>query len=1033
MDSPNLTLGLDLGPNSIGWALVDESRQQIAAAGVRVFPEGVDNFDTKKEKAKNEDRRNARAMRRQIARRARRRRIVREALTIAGLFPTDMGELKTLGETDPYDLRRRALDGPLSRYELGRVFLHLAQRRGFLSNRKSDRKQDDTKGLLAEMSKLKQQITESGSRTLGEFLARQQADPAKTHPLRIRGLHTRREMLEHEFEQIWESQRRFHADLLTDQLKFGSLGQRKYPLKPAPRQPGQSLLEQVGLHGLLFFQRRLRPVPRSIVGRCELEPKQRRCPRADRLAQRFRILQELNNLKYEEPQSGDEVTLSPQQRESLLGKLSEREKMSFGEICNALGFLEKVKFNLESGHRKNLQGHVTDAALAGKNAFGKRWHTFTETKRNAIVRALLELDDRELVELATTEWGLPHDAAQRLLNVQLPEGYLHLSRTALEKLVPPMERGLLLMTDDGTPSALSEAGYLRPDQRARQVQEQLPQPPDVANPVVRQALHEVRRVVNAVIREYGKPARIHVELARNAKASPEERQRLSKEIRDREAERDSVAAEIRLHGAHINRDAIDRYLLWQEQKEHCAYCLKPISPAQLLGGEADVDHILPASRCLDNSFQNRVVACNACNHAKGNQTPYEWLAEREPERYEKVCQWARGKLRYPKYKRFRQKALDLDQFIARQLSDTRYISRSVLDYLRCLLPEPHLALGLKGQQTAMLRHHWGLNRVLRQDDLDLKNRDDHRHHAVDAIVVALTNRSRLQQLADLLRRGGTQATGELIIDPWRNFRADVEQVVNQISVSHRVRRKIAGALHEDTFYGKTAKPGEFVYRKRLADLKPAMVADIRDPVIRKLVADRLREHGVEVGRRKKGSNDDDGEESGGGVPKKAWEKPLLMPSGVPINKVRLVKRDKTIRPIRGGASCVKPGALHHICIFEWQENGKRVRDAVFVSMLDAVRRLREHEPLIQRSHPTNPDAKFLMSLARGEMVLGRFKKQERLVSFKTGASTQGQLYFVEHTDARKGTAYQKLVVKAGTFDGRKVTVDPLGRIRWAGD
>jgi hypothetical protein len=74
-----------------------------------------------------------------------------------------------------------------------------------------------------------------------------------------------------------------------------------------------------------------------------------------------------------------------------------------------------------------------------------------------------------------------------------------------------------------------------------------------------------------------------------------------------------------------------------------------------------------------------------------------------------------------------------------------------------------------------------------------------------------------------------------------------------------------------------------------------------------------------------------------------------------------------------------------------------------------------------------------MSLARGEMVLGRFKRQTRLASFKTGASTQGQLYFVEHTDARKGTKYQKLVVMAGTFDGRKVTVDPLGRIRWAGD
>jgi CRISPR-associated endonuclease Csn1 len=572
-----------------------------------------------------------------------------------------------------------------------------------------------------------------------------------------------------------------------------------------------------------------------------------------------------------------------------------------------------------------------------------------------------------------------------------------------------MERGLLYMTDDDTPSALSEAGYLRPDQRSHRECDRLPAPPDVANPVVRQALFEVRKVVNAIVREYGKPARIHVELARNAKASAEERKKISRQMRARQEERDRAAEEIRDRGHAVSRDAIDRYLLWQEQDEHCVYCLKAISPAQLLGGEADIDHILPHSRCIDKSFQNKVVVCVSCNRqGKGNQTPYEWLADRDPQRYERT--------------------LDLDKFAQRQLNDTRYISRSVLQYLRCLLDRPHNALAIRGETTSELRLHWGLNRVLRHDDLELKNREDHRHHAVDAMVVALTNQSRLQQLAGIGRSGGTARTGEILPEPWKGFHAEVEGVVNAINASHRPSRKVGGALHEDTFYGRTAQDGVHVIRKPLEALTTAMVSDIRNPVIREIVSQRLTEHGLRVGRRKRG----DSEKAGGRtIPKEVWQKPLAMPSGVAIRKVRVLKEDKTILPLRDGTASVKPGSIHHVCLFEWEENGKRVRDAVFVSMLEAMKRLKRHEPLIQRHHPSQPDARFLMSLSRGEMVLGRFKNQQRLVVYVTSASTTQQFYFASHTDARRD--YEKFSVKPSTFDGRKVSVDLLGRLRWASD
>ena len=136
-----LVLGLDLGPNSIGWALVNDDpdgpkNAKLVDLGVRVFPEGVDAFDTSKESSRNEDRRVARGLRRQVQRRVRRRRYLRQALIESGLWPNDATAETELYGLDPYELRCRALSEPLTPHEIGRVLLHLNQRRGFLSNRK---------------------------------------------------------------------------------------------------------------------------------------------------------------------------------------------------------------------------------------------------------------------------------------------------------------------------------------------------------------------------------------------------------------------------------------------------------------------------------------------------------------------------------------------------------------------------------------------------------------------------------------------------------------------------------------------------------------------------------------------------------------------------------------------------------------------------------------------------------------------------------------------------------------------------------
>ena len=159
----NCVLGLDVGPNSVGWALVDEGKKSIMGAGVRVFPEGVDRDQQGGEKSKSQTRRDARGMRRQVARRSRRKRQLHDLLVQAHLLPSDKDQLPAVLAPNPYELRSRALDVKLEPYEIGRVLLHLNQRRGFLSNRKTDPGRDkETQGMLAEINQLAQAVASAG-------------------------------------------------------------------------------------------------------------------------------------------------------------------------------------------------------------------------------------------------------------------------------------------------------------------------------------------------------------------------------------------------------------------------------------------------------------------------------------------------------------------------------------------------------------------------------------------------------------------------------------------------------------------------------------------------------------------------------------------------------------------------------------------------------------------------------------------------------------------------------------------------------
>ncbi|MBL7219995.1 MAG: type II CRISPR RNA-guided endonuclease Cas9 [Phycisphaerae bacterium] len=1057
-------LGLDLGPNSIGWALLDD--KSILAAGVRVFEEGVDNFDTGKEKSRNENRRTARGMRRQTRRRAARGDALRKALVRVGLLPDDTNALNALLDEDVYQLRARALSEKLSAHQIGRVLLNLNRRRGFWSPRK--RPVDKESGeILKEIGELDRAIGPDG--TLGSYLHGKQK--ALDHARRVeddhvRNRHTRRTMLENEFNAIWRVQASYYPKLLTEELRCGQLGIQKYPQKPIPRhhpsRKGLDDLKAFGLHGLIFFQR---PIywPKSFIGLCELEPKQVRCPRAHRLYERFRLLSELNNLRYVDPDMRVPCALDPALREAYLAFMATRPKATFDQIRKALNFSEAVRFNLEKGKRSSLLGMPAECKIV--KAVGKIWHDRDEDQKNAIMSAMLHpgADEDELFEMLMEEYGFTDEQAEALVAVDLPSGYGSLSLKAIGKLLPHLEQGLVYMAEDDSNSALHAAGYLRRDQLQRRIFDKLPEPGrqkdcpigDIPNPVVKRALNQLRKVVNSIIREYGKPDEIHMEMAREVQLGKKRRVERIRYMRQREETRNVAADEIRKRGLRVTGDAIDRYLFWIEQGGDCIYCGKKISQVQLFTGEVDIDHILPISLSHDNSKSNRVVCHRHCNHEKGQGTIHEWLAASDHERYDKICTRAHmllrdGNIPYAKYRKIIRKSVDSDEFLSRQLVDTGYITRAASEYLRCLFGEPHKVLGLKGQYTATLRRMWGLGDVIaelpdspawrEQNKLrdGEKNRADHRHHTMDAIVLALTDRPRLQKLTAFLAAKQQGRDTEAFDPPWPTFRQDVKNALEPIRISHQVQRGVRGSLHDDTLYGQARDDrgniidGRFVVRKPLADLTANEIAKILDKTIRNIVIAKLAENGIEAGRGKKPD---------ARVMKETLSN-VTMPSGVPINKVRVYKEDLTIEPIRigkPGMAWVKPGNTHHHCIFEWTgKKGKIKRGKISITMLEATRRRKVGEPIIQRIAPTDhpdipADARFVMSLAHNEMVLANVEGQEKLLVFVTSPATTQQLFFVEHTDARRSGDKKKISFTPNTLNASKVTVDPIGRIRWAND
>lgn len=870
----------DLGTNSLGFAVWrtgpdptgifgQDAPLELLWSGVRLFKDGRNPKDQQ-----------SLATMRRIPKQARKRRdrfVLRRAdlvnaLIVAGLMPSGGTERKALETLDPYSLRVAALDRALAPYEIGRAIFHLNQRRGFKSNRKTD-KADKDKGKIAIASaKLQDALRELNCRTLGEFLwlrhRGQSHDPSRIRDpgrqstrIRLEGagakalyeFYPTRQMVRDEFEAIWRTQSAHHPALLTAD-------------------------SHDAIARVLFRQRDLKP-PK--IGKCTLVPGEERLPKALPSVEARQTYERLANLRISDgarPERG----LTPNERDALASVLLSEGRMTYAKMRKVLKLGGGGRINFEQAGETEMKGSLTGKIMSKIDSFGPRWRNFTWAQKDAFVAELLaEPDEATLVARLVQRYGLSEDVAKECADASGPlaDGYSRLGATAnaaiLDVLIHERDVDGGLLTYD---KAVVRAGRDRTppwhhsDERDGEFFARLPYYGEVLqrhvlpgsmedkdrddeaafwgrimNPTVHIGLNQLRRVVNALIAHFGAPDQIVVELARELKQNAEQKERDQKqnrENRDANAKRALKLAELNVPDTGENRARLKLYEEQQRAGDGVALCpfsfpVRTIGCAQLFTSEIEVEHILPRSRTLDDSAANKVLCFREMNRVKRGKSPFEAFGgtpawEDIVARADKLPNNKRWRFKPDAMKRFEVEG----GFLARQLNETKYLSRLAKAYLGKIC-NPDQIYVTPGTLTGLLRGKWGLNGLLGDDNR--KDRTDHRHHAIDAIVIGAMTRGLLQSLArDAGRAEGGEFDATLGKIPWpfEDFRGVIRASMEKLVVSNKPEHGKGGALHKDNPFGlitdqeEAQEIGNLVRRRPLVDLTPGEIDAVRDRVLR---------------------------------------------------------------------------------------------------------------------------------------------------------------------------------------------------------
>lgn len=634
-----------------------------------------------------------------------------------------------------------------------------------------------------------------------------------------------------EFERIWETQSKYHSEL-NDMLKKEIRDVIIFFQRP--------LRSQKGLVSFCEFE------SKQVEVECDGKKKIKTvglkvCPKSSPLYQEFKIWQILNNIQVTGKLFSDDGSvektkrfLDEDEKKLLFEELNYKDKLSKNEALKLL-FGNSKDFDLNF---KDIEGNRTWTSLlkAYQTIIERSGHgeyDFAKMKSRDALKITAEVFDglgfstdilkfdasldghdferqpsyqlwhllysfegdksetgnKKLIDKIHELYGFDEEYASILAEVVFQPDYGSLSAKAIRKILPYMKDGLEYSV------ACEYAGYrhskdslTKEELDNKVLVDELKNLPhnSLRNPVVEKIMNQMINVVNGVVKTYGKPDEIRIELARELKKSAKEREEMDKSINSAarlHEEYVKILQKEPFNLTHVSRNDIIRYKLYLELKDNgfkTLYSNTYIPQEKLFSKEFDIEHIIPQAKLFDDSFANKTIEKRDVNIEKSNATAYDYVVNKYDttgvEDYKNRVEmlFKNNSISKTKREKLLMKEADIPSgFINRDLRDTQYIARKSKEILGSLVRD---VVTTTGSITDRLREDWGLIGVMQELNWDKYNklglteiiegrdgqkikrinewtkRNDHRHHAMDALTIAFTKRSYIQYLNNLNAR-----------------------------------------------------------------------------------------------------------------------------------------------------------------------------------------------------------------------------------------------------------------------------------------
>ncbi len=793
-----LVLGLDVGIASVGWGLIDLETSEVVDCGVRLFEEGTAK--------NNEERRGFRSGRRLIRRKRTRIEAMKDLLKRNGYIDEEFQYSKNI-----YELRTRGLKHKLNNNEFANCILHITKKRGLVDsdiipeNEQEIKDSETSKKSLSENQKYLSQnnyfVCELQLKRLndGKLKGNQNIFTTDDYIKEIKQLCLTNEISNELTEEIIEIVKR----------------KRKYYEGPGgPNSPTPyGRYAYIGAEPIDLIEK--------MRGKCSIYLEEKRAPQKSYSAQLFNFLNDLNNLKFD----GDQQLSQNQKEEIIYNFIDKKAKITPKELAKFLDLpLEEI-----SGFRLNKKSEPILTEFDGYKVF------IDLVKKEGFSEKIL--NDKKIIdeisEILTMKKGQNEriEAIKKIKNIDIKifdqnvieristlngfSTYHSLSFRAIYEMLPD-----LLETNNNQMQIISLNGYkqLNKDVIGKTIPSNIE---DVLSPVVRRSQNETIKIINAVRKKYGELDSIVIEMPRD-KNSLEQKNRINKLQKNNEEINLQVLDEIsKKYKGKINIEIKQKVRLYLEQDGVCIYSGKSINLNDLIENPYiyEIDHIIPLSISLDDSFKNKCLVYREENQEKGQKSPYQYLSKigKYDQFKNRVINLNKnGKIDYRKMKNYLNES-DINKFsvrkdfINRNLVDTRYASRNILNLLSEYYNQNNIdtkVYTIKGIVTNYFR---------KQSNLPKVREEDNSHHAIDALLIA--GIKKLNFFDDLIKISRVDKllvndeTGEIIKpedikikndSQYLNFINNLDKL--NVKFSQKVDKKFNKGLSDQTIYSVRIKP-----------------------------------------------------------------------------------------------------------------------------------------------------------------------------------------------------------------------------------